>query len=140
GLDVDLPARVALEPGRHLVSAAGWLVASVLHVRARGDGQQVVLDAGMTELIRPALYGARHEIHPVRVAAADPVPTAVEGPVCESSDTLGVHRLPPLSRGDLVAVEHAGAYGSALSSRYNGRPAAPEVFLDGGTSPRLVRP
>lgn len=138
--EAELPARVAIEPGRRPVAAAGWLLASVLHVRRRGDGQQVVLDAGMTELLRPALYGARHEIHPLRVAAGGAVATTVEGPVCESADTLGVHRLPPLARGDLVAIEHAGAYGSALSSRYNGRPAPPEVFLDGEGTLRLVEP
>lgn len=137
---VDPPARVAIEPGRRLVSAAGWLLAAVLHVRSRGQAQQVVLDAGMTELMRPALYGARHEIHPIRHAGTGAVETTVEGPVCESADTLGVHQLPPLARGDLVAIEQAGAYGSALSSRYNGRPAPPEVFRERDGAFRLVRP
>ncbi len=146
------PTRLAIEPGRFLVARAGWLVARVLHVRDRG-GRQVVLDAGMTELVRPALYGARHPIvaltslgrsidgpAPVlRLAAgaampgadrAGVEPTRVEGPICESTDSLGVHDLPPLRRGDLVAIADAGAYAASQSSTYNGRPRPPQVLLD----------
>jgi diaminopimelate decarboxylase len=134
------PTRLAIEPGRALVARAGWLVARVLHVRDRG-GRQVVLDAGMTELIRPALYGARHPIlaltslgRPVGGAATGPPaapiePVRVEGPICESTDSLGLHDLPPLRRGDLVAIADAGAYAASLASTYNGRPAAPQVLL-----------
>lgn len=140
------PRRLAIEPGRALVARAGWLVASVLHVRDRG-GPQVVVDAGMTELIRPALYGARHPIvaltslgramapgeHPTTT------PTRVEGPVCESTDALGVHDLPPLRRGDLVAISDAGAYGASLGSTYNGRPLAAQVLLEPDGHLRLIR-
>ena len=136
------PTRLAIEPGRALVARAGWLVASVLHVRDRG-GRQVVIDAGMTELIRPALYGARHpiaaltslgrSIAPDEAAALEPV--RVEGPICESTDALGVHDLPPLRRGDLVAISDAGAYGASLGSTYNGRPRAPQVLVEHGRSP-----
>ncbi len=122
------PTRLAVEPGRALVARAGWLVARVLHVRDRG-GRQVILDAGMTELIRPALYGARH---PIRVLSARPgatEPTRVEGPICESTDSLGTHDLPPLQRGDLVAIADAGAYAASLGSTYNGRPRPPQVLL-----------
>jgi diaminopimelate decarboxylase len=141
------PDRLAIEPGRYLVARAGWLVARVLHVRPdRGpdDGPMVVLDAGMTELVRPALYGAHHRVvaltslgRPIalgRSPAADVTPTSVEGPVCESTDTLGVDPLPPLRRGDIVAIRDAGAYASSLSSRYNGRTRPAEVLLepDGG--------
>jgi diaminopimelate decarboxylase len=141
------PTRLAIEPGRFLVARAGWLVARVLHVRDRG-GRQVVLDAGMTELVRPALYGARHPIvaltsldRPVDPGSQPGVPmtgpagwtatepTRVEGPVCESTDTLGVHDLPPLRRGDLVAIADAGAYAASQSSTYNGRPRRPQVLL-----------
>jgi diaminopimelate decarboxylase len=136
------PRRLAIEPGRFLVARAGWLVARVLHVRTRG-ARQVVLDAGMTELIRPALYGARHDIvaltslgAPVDHAARLPGPGAndadladVHGPICESTDALGEHLLPPLRRGDLVAIRDAGAYGASLSSMYNGRPRPPQVLL-----------
>jgi diaminopimelate decarboxylase len=139
------PRRLAIEPGRALVARAGWLVARVLHVRERG-GRQVVIDAGMTELIRPALYGARHPIVALTsegragdsATTRDLEPTRVEGPVCESTDALGLHELPPLRRGDLVAIADAGAYAASLSSTYNGRPRAPQVFLDAGGL-RLVR-
>jgi diaminopimelate decarboxylase len=137
------PARLAIEPGRFLVARSGWLIGSVLHVRER-DGRMVVIDAGMTELIRPALYGAHHPIvalttlgRPVErdgPLASGPAATsdlvAVHGPICESTDALGWHRLPPLRRGDLVAIRDAGAYGTSLSSTYNGRPRPPQVILE----------
>lgn len=135
------PGRFAIEPGRALVARAGWLIARVLHVRDRG-GRQVVIDAGMTELIRPALYGARHAVIALTsfgrpVAPGDPAasdatlePAAVEGPICESTDTLGEHRLPPLTRGDLIAIRDAGAYAASQGSTYNGRPRPPQVILE----------
>jgi diaminopimelate decarboxylase len=126
------PTRLAIEPGRWLVARAGWLVARVLHVRDR-SGPQVILDAGMTELIRPALYGARHPIHALtslgRAVGQATEPTRVEGPICESTDSLGTHDLPPLRRGDLVAIADAGAYAASLGSAYNGRPRPPQVIL-----------
>ena len=143
-----VPARLAVEPGRFLVARAGWLLASVLHVRERPDAERiVVLDAGMTELIRPALYGAHHRIvaltslgRPVAApgdgdAAADAVDpllarTRVDGPVCESTDTFDVHDLPALRRGDLVAIADAGAYAASMAMTYNGRPRPPQVLLE----------
>jgi diaminopimelate decarboxylase len=128
---LDLPPRPAIEPGRYLVGAAGWLVSSVLHARP-GDSpaQQVVLDAGMTEFIRPALYGSRHAAHALSPGRAPGLlDTALEGPVCESTDSFGRHLLPPLSRGDLVAIGQTGAYGASFTSRYNGRPPPGEVLL-----------
>jgi diaminopimelate decarboxylase len=133
------PTRLAVEPGRALVARAGWLVARVLHVRDRA-GRQVVLDAGMTELIRPALYGARHPIHALTSLGRpvddlgqhrrrDLTPARVEGPICESTDSLGTHDLPPLRRGDLVVIADAGAYAASLASTYNGRPRPPQVML-----------
>ena len=133
------PRSLAIEPGRYLVARAGWLVARVLHVRERGEDRQIVLDAGMTELIRPALYGARHEIVALtslgRSVQDDPDTTGnvvlarVEGPICESTDHLGEHPLPPLRRDDLVAIADAGAYAASLSSTYNGRPRPPQAIL-----------
>jgi len=143
------PRRFAIEPGRALVARAGYLVAQVLHVRERG-GRQVVLDTGMTELIRPALYDAWHEItaltslgRRVDQQAIDPgalESAQVEGPICESTDHLGEHQLPPLQRGDLVAIRDAGAYAASLGSAYNGRPRPAQVILerDGGLT--LARP
>jgi diaminopimelate decarboxylase len=122
------PRRLAVEPGRFLVGRAGWLVARVLHGRDRG-GPQVVLDAGMTELIRPALYGAHHPIVALETGG-EPVPTHVHGPICESTDALGEHDLPPLRRGDLVAIADTGAYAASLGSAYNGRPRPPQVLLE----------
>jgi diaminopimelate decarboxylase len=133
-----VPARLAVEPGRFLVARAGWLLASVLHVRVRPDtGRIVVLDAGMTELIRPALYGARHRIValtslglPVEPGGGRGAPARVDGPVCESTDTLDVHDLPPMRRGDLVAIADAGAYAASMAMTYNGRPRPPQVLLE----------
>ncbi|MBA2373087.1 MAG: hypothetical protein H0V74_02640 [Chloroflexi bacterium] len=135
------PRRWATEPGRFLVARAGWLLGRVLHVRDRG-GRQVVLDTGMTELLRPALYGARHDIvaltsfgRPVDPASGESSPAGfrsarLEGPICESTDHLGEHRLPALRRGDLVVIRDAGAYGASLGSSYNGRPRPPQVLLE----------
>ncbi|CAN5819520.1 diaminopimelate decarboxylase [soil metagenome] len=134
------PKRLAIEPGRAVVAGAGWLVASVLHVRSR-ERPIVVLDAGMTELIRPALYGAEHPLlaltsmrRAIEPASGDGEPAAmvrVDGPVCESTDRLGEAALPPLRRDDLVAIGVAGAYASSMASTYNGRPRPPEIAWDG---------
>ncbi len=146
------PSRLAIEPGRALVAAAGWLVARVLHVRQRPQGGEdvpasrtVVLDAGMTELVRPAMYGAQHPMFALSSSGRPFLPgtpmteAIVEGPVCESTDRFGLAALPQLERGDLVAIGHAGAYGSAMASSYNGRPRAPEVMLESDGSPTLLR-
>ena len=145
------PSRLAIEPGRALVAEAGWLVARVLHVRQRAyrgtqPVRQIVIDAGMTELVRPALYGAEHPIaaltslgHPV-----DEAPVAyeaiVDGPICESTDRFGEALLPSLERGDLVAVGLAGAYASSMFSSYNGRLRPPEVLVEGDGRRSLLRP
>ncbi len=211
------PDRLAVEPGRMLVARAGWIVARVLHVRERiGPSAEparlersgplslavvprdartedraerlVVIDAGMTELLRPALYGAEHGVVALtsRGRAVRPAPEAVhvsasagwsaavadrrairaardsaaglsprldeagvatgwplvrvDGPICESTDTFGEHRLPPLRRGDLVAIRDTGAYGAAMRSAYNGRPRPPEIFVEpDGTLTRARR-
>jgi len=146
------PARLAIEPGRAVVARAGVIVARVLHVRDRAGRRQVVIDAGMTEIIRPALYEAWHEISPLTSmgrpidAANDGAddaawqPARVEGPICESTDHLGEHRLPPLRRGDLVAIRDAGAYAASLASTYNGRPRPPQVLADAAGALELLRP
>jgi diaminopimelate decarboxylase len=129
-----LGATLLLEPGRHLVGPAGTLVTRVLRVKHAGEKTLVVCDAGISELIRPALYGAQH---PVRLLGADDrarVRVDLVGPLCESSDFLALDRELPLPRrGDLVAVELAGAYGRVMSSTYNARPLCAEVVLEQGT-------
>jgi diaminopimelate decarboxylase len=210
------PYRLAVEPGRALVARAGWIVARVLHVRERlgppgppalldrsgplglavmpreattedRAERLVVIDAGMTELVRPALYGAEHGIVALtsRGRPVDPAPDGarqrasaawsaaaadrraieagreaaaghsqrldevgaasgwplvrVDGPICESTDTFGEHRLPPVRRGDLVAIRDTGAYGATMRSAYNGRPRPPEVFVEVDGSLTLAR-
>jgi diaminopimelate decarboxylase len=133
----DLPLRLAVEPGRAVVARSGWLLARVLHRRDR-ERPQLVIDAGMTELIRPALYGAQHPLvaltshgRPIGDPLVGLSRVIVDGPICESTDALGEAALPPLRRGDLVAIGLAGAYASAMASTYNGRPRPPEVAWDG---------
>jgi diaminopimelate decarboxylase len=130
------PARLAVEPGRAVVAGSGWLVGRVLHVRRR-EPPIVVLDTGMTELVRPAMYGAIHPMvaltslgRPVDDEGANSATVRVDGPVCESTDTFGETALPPLERDDLVAIGMVGAYGSSMFSTYNGRPRPPEIAWD----------
>ncbi len=121
-----------LEPGRWLMAPAGALVAAIIDIKPAPDRRLfVVLDASMTELIRPALYGAHHRIVPVQPREAAGVLCDIVGPVCESSDTFGRDRTLPGPRvGDLVAILDAGAYGSVMASNYNRRPQPAEVLVD----------
>lgn len=130
---------VVTEPGRALVADAAVLLTRVLYVKSQGGKRFVIVDAGITELIRPALYGAFHAIAPVSPREGALTPTDVVGPICESGDFFAHGRmLPPIEEGDLVAVFGAGAYGREMSSTYNARPLAPEVLVD-GSSFRVVR-
>jgi diaminopimelate decarboxylase len=137
-----LGCRLVFEPGRLIAANAGVLVSKVLYVK-QGDAKTfLILDAGMNDLIRPAMYEAHHEI----VAVAEPRPGAervaydVVGPVCETSDLFAAARaLPDLKSGDLVAILSAGAYGATMSSAYNARPPAPEVLVSGDEW-AIVRP
>jgi diaminopimelate decarboxylase len=126
---------IVLEPGRSIAAAAGALLARVIDVKPRtAESEFVIIDAGMTELMRPALYGAFHRIEPVAAPATGDRQYEVVGPVCESSDVVGRDRLlPPLKEGDVVAIRDAGAYGAAMASNYNRRPLPAEVLVDGGT-------
>jgi diaminopimelate decarboxylase len=124
-----------LEPGRWLVGPAGVLVATVVDVKVHpGARRFVVLDAGMTDLLRPALYGAFHRIVPLRrEEGRRDVTCDVVGPVCESSDTFGVDRqLPDPRPGDRVAILDTGAYGAVMASNYNRRGTPAEALVDGG--------
>jgi diaminopimelate decarboxylase len=131
---------LVIEPGRAIVGPAGALLARVVDVKAQpGDKHFVVLDAGMTELLRPALYGAFHRILPVNESPATEVAVDIVGPLCESSDTLGSDRRLPLPRvGDLLAVLDAGAYGSAMAFNYNRRLLPPEALVERGAW-RIIR-
>lgn len=123
---------ILLEPGRSIVADAGLLAAEVLYVKRQAGQTFVVIDASMAELIRPALYGARHEVVPLRRREGELVRTQVVGPVCESADALARDRLlPPLKPGDKLALMTAGAYGMTMASNYNARPRPAEVVVDG---------
>ncbi|HQT73837.1 MAG TPA: diaminopimelate decarboxylase [Acidiphilium sp.] len=136
GQDLEL----IVEPGRWLVGPAGVLIARVTLIKRAGAERFVVLDAGMNDLMRPALYGARHGIVPIAAAdaAGAPLPAEAVGPVCESSDRFGSCELPDLAPGALVALLDAGAYGATMSSTYNGRPLAAQVMIADG-APQLIR-
>ncbi len=134
GLVQGLDAELVFEPGRALVAEAGALVASVIYRKESGGRRFLVLDAGMNVLIRPALYGAWHEVLPLDEPppSAPLLPMDVVGPICESSDIFGRDRpLPLLESGDRVAFLSAGAYGAVMASHYNSRWSAAEVLVDG---------
>jgi diaminopimelate decarboxylase len=126
-------ARVLVEPGRLLVANAGVLLTRIL-LRKRGAGGRkfAVADAGMNDLLRPALYGAYHAVEPVGRPRAGSEIVDLVGPVCESADVLAARRrLPPLESGDLVVLRTAGAYGMSMASQYNARPRPAEVLVSG---------
>jgi len=134
---ISLRVKLILEPGRFIVGNAGILVAQVLYQKETSGKRFLVVDAGMNDLIRPALYGAYHEVIPV--ANTRPPSTVhrppfydIVGPVCESADVLATHRrLPQLKSGEFLAVMGAGAYGFTMASNYNGRPRPAEVLVRG---------
>ena len=130
----DLDVEVEIEPGRLISGNAGVLVSGVIYVKNGEERDFLILDAAMNDLIRPAMYGAWHDIIPVIEAEAgvEQAPYDIVGPVCETGDTFAKHRdLPPLASGDLVAFRSAGAYGAVMSSEYNTRPLIPEVLVQG---------
>jgi diaminopimelate decarboxylase len=129
---IGLP--IVIEPGRAIAGPSAVLLARVIDLKPRdGASEFAVLDAGMTELMRPALYGAFHAIEPVVATDAALRQYELVGPVCESSDVVGRDRtLPALQVGDLVAIRDVGAYGSAMASNYNRRPLPVEVLVDEG--------
>ena len=126
--------QVQLEPGRAIVGPAGVLLTRVEYLKLDKEKRFAVVDASMSELIRPALYESWHEIVPLRSRDAAPSSYDVVGPVCESSDVLGTDRALALEQGDLLAILAAGAYGMAMSSNYNSRPRPCEVMIDGGAA------
>ncbi|MBE1723080.1 diaminopimelate decarboxylase [Bombella apis] len=129
----DLDVQLHVEPGRWLAAPAGVLLARVIDVKDAAR-RFVIIDAGMNDLVRPAMYDSWHGILPLN----EPDTTTEEcvdvvGPICESSDIFARQRsLPPLKKGDLVALLDAGAYGTVMSSTYNSRPLAAQVMIEGG--------
>lgn len=133
----DLDVALAIEPGRWIAAPAGVLLASVIDVKKQPDDVPdfIVLDAAMNDLARPALYDSWHGIVPLSPERAqeDLIPQTVVGPVCESSDIMATARpLPPLQRGDVVAILDTGAYGAVMSSTYNARPLAAQAMVEHG--------
>lgn len=130
---------VLIEPGRSIVGNAGVLLTRVLYRKRTGQKEFVVVDAAMNDLIRPALYGAYHQILPLRQTDAATIRADVVGPVCETGDFLARDReMPEALPGDVLAVCTAGAYGFVQSSNYNARPRAAEVLVEGATW-RVIR-
>jgi diaminopimelate decarboxylase len=127
-LDCD----IAFEPGRRLVGDAGVLVSRVVYAKKAAARNFLILDAGMNDLVRPAMYDARHGIIPLQAKAGLALSWDVVGPVCETGDLFGEnYQLPDMQEGDLVAILQGGAYGATMSSMYNGRPLVPEVLVAG---------
>jgi diaminopimelate decarboxylase len=130
----NLDVQLILEPGRLIAGNAGVLISRVEYVKERDGRTFVILDAGMNDLMRPALYSAHHDVLPVRTPAMGAPRSAVDlvGPICESTDRFAKDRpMPPLQEGDLVAFMTAGAYGATLSSQYNSRPLVAEALVRG---------
>ena len=125
---------IVLEPGRTIAGPSGVLLARVIDIKPRDASSDfAVIDAGMTELLRPALYDAFHRIEPIRSREGPERRYEIVGPVCESSDVVGRDRtMPPLEVGDLVAIRDVGAYGAAMASNYNRRPLPAEVLIEDG--------
>ncbi|MCD8504691.1 MAG: diaminopimelate decarboxylase [Burkholderiaceae bacterium] len=126
-----LKLQLVLEPGRSLVGNAGLLITEVQYLKHTDDKDFAIVDAGMNDLMRPALYEAWHGVLPIRPRMTQTHVYDVVGPVCESADWLARARALALEEGDLLAIESAGAYGFVMAGHYNSRPRAAEVLVDG---------
>jgi len=130
GLDLQ----VVLEPGRVIAGNAGVMVTKALYQKPAPDRTFLIIDAGMNDLMRPALYQAHHDVLPLKEPDPDAMPATYDivGPICESTDKFAVGRkMPPVAPGDRVAFMSSGAYGAVLSSQYNARPLVAEVLVNG---------
>lgn len=127
-----LKKHLIVEPGRSIVGNAGILVTQVIGCKSNGEKNFIIVDAGMNDLIRPALYEAWHTILPVHKTGVAPMIADIVGPICESGDVFAHERIiEPVQAGGLLAIMCAGAYGAAMSSMYNFRPLVPEVLVNG---------
>jgi diaminopimelate decarboxylase len=123
---------VWFEPGRSIVANAGVLLTKVLYTKENGVKKFVIADAGMNDLIRPSLYGAYHQIVPLKLQTYEQEHADVVGPICETGDFLARDRLlPKLKRDDYLAVMTTGAYGFSIASNYNARPKPAEILVNG---------
>lgn len=132
----DLGLKILLEPGRFIVGNAGVLLTRCLYEKKGSAKTFKIVDAGMNDLIRPALYEGHHEIVPLKQPATDVrIPVDVVGPICESGDFFCQNReLPDFQPGETIALMSAGAYGFAMASNYNSRPLPAEILVEGGTA------
>ncbi|WP_461828618.1 diaminopimelate decarboxylase [Aquifex sp.] len=135
----DVKAKLILEPGRSIMGNAGILLTQVQFLKDKGEKHFIIVDAGMNDLVRPAIYEAYHHIVPVREESREKVRADIVGPICETGDFLALDReIQRMERGEYLAVLSAGAYGFAMSSHYNMRPRAAEVLVDKGEV-KLIR-
>jgi diaminopimelate decarboxylase len=134
-------AKILVEPGRFVVAPAGVLISQVLHIKSQALKKFLILDAGMGELIRPALYQAHHRILPLQnPASLEQEIYTVAGPICESTDVFAEDRsLPKLAKGDFVALCDAGAYGVSMESSYNSRPRCAQILLQKDGKLKVIR-
>jgi len=129
GLNLRNNQRLHFELGRSIVGGCGTLISRVVYVKESRNKKFVILDAGMTDLIRPALYGAHHQIQNLTSSQEEMATYDIVGPVCESSDVFASDcRLPVTRRGDMIAIRSAGAYGESMASAYNMRSLPGSVF------------
>lgn len=127
-----LGKHIIVEPGRSMVGNAGVLVTEVIYTKKMGQKNFIIVDAGMNDLVRPAMYDAWHTVLPVTKEGVAPIIADIVGPICESGDVFAKDRIiEPVQQGRLLAIMCAGAYGAAMSSIYNFRPLVPEVMVHG---------
>ncbi|MCS7184743.1 MAG: diaminopimelate decarboxylase [bacterium] len=129
--------KLIIEPGRSIIADAGVLITKVLYAKKQAGVRYLIVDAGMNDLIRPAMYDAYHEIESLDGGTRKLV--TVAGGVCESSDIFGVNRMLPFRSNIYLVIKNAGAYGYSMSSNYNLRPKPPEVIIKGNNSYKLIR-
>ena len=126
----DMKLEIIIEPGRYIVGSSGIILTRVIRVKKGKDKNFLILDAGMNNLLRPALYGAKHSIFPVKLSSKRKVLYDIVGPICESSDVFMKNaKIQELNKDDLVVISSTGAYSSCMASDYNLRPKAQEVFV-----------
>ena len=136
-----LDVQIQMEPGRYMVGNAGVLLSSVEYIKTTPSRSFMVINAGMNDLVRPAMYDAYHEVRPVLGGHGKACSYDIVGPICESADTFGKGReCQSVESGDVVAVMSAGAYGFTMASNYNSRPLPPEILVDGDNVAVISKP